>query len=56
MTSAVISDIHEIRELSIDELGEAGGGLSATGWVVVGVAAGFVLGLGVGGGIALLVL
>jgi hypothetical protein len=55
MTSAVVGNIDEIRELTIDELDEAGGGLSR---VVLGLAvAGIILasfGAGVGVGALLL--
>ena len=37
MTSAVVSNIDEIRELTIDELDEAGGGLTTGQYVVIGV-------------------
>ena len=37
MTSAVGSNFDEIRELTIAELEEAGGGLSNTAWYAIGV-------------------
>ena len=37
MTSAVVSNFDEIRELTIDELEDAAGGLSNTAWYAIGV-------------------
>jgi len=53
MTSAVVSNIDEIRELTIDELDQAGGGLAP---VLLGVAVGFGVGVLVGAVAALIYL
>jgi hypothetical protein len=45
MTSVVVSDAHEIRELTVEELDEAGGGLTRQEWITVGA---FVAGIIVG--------
>jgi hypothetical protein len=56
MTSAIVNNIDEIRELTIDELDEAGGGLSNGAWFAIGVicAVGAVAGLGAAAAIVFL--
>jgi hypothetical protein len=56
MTSAVVTNIGEIRELTIDELDEAGGGLSKGAWTAIGVicAVGCIVGLGAAAAIVFL--
>jgi hypothetical protein len=48
MTSAIVNNIDEIRELSIDELDEAGGGLSTAGKIGILVGVVFLAGFGFG--------
>jgi len=51
MTSAVVSDVDEIRELTIDEIDQAGGGLSTA--AKIGLVVFFVGLASFGGGLAL---
>jgi hypothetical protein len=56
MTSAIVNNMDEIQELTIDELDEAAGGSSKGAWIAIGViyAVGAVAGLGAAAAIVFL--